>query len=85
MGNLRKKLVATKIDKKLVPDRVRQPLGERFFRSGPLFGESLGPTWVPEWALWADFRDFLATCWVTCDLSSLEDAREACRDRFGMS
>ena len=40
-------------------------LGERFCRSGPLFGPFLAPTWIPDWALWADFRPTFATFWPT--------------------
>ena len=70
-------------------NRFRRHLGERFFRSGPVFGRFLDATWVPDWALWgrlsAHFRDFLANCGVTCDFSLLEGARGGSADRFRAS
>ena len=39
----------------------RRHLGERFFRSGSFFCRFGGPTWVPDWPLWADFRLTFAT------------------------
>ena len=53
--------MARKIDE----NGVGRHLGERFCRSGPLFGPFLAPTWVPDWALWADFRPTFATFWPT--------------------
>ena len=53
--------MARKIDE----NGIGRHLGERFCRSGPLFGPFLAPTWVPDWALWADFRPTFATFWPT--------------------
>ena len=46
-------------------NRFRRHLGKHFCRSGVLFGRFLGPTWVPDWPLWADFRPTFATFWPT--------------------
>ena len=42
-------------------NRLRRHLGERFFRSEPVFGR----TWVQDWALWADFWPTVVTFWPT--------------------
>ena len=38
--------------------------GSHCFGSGLDFGRFLGPTWVPEWRLWGDFRPTFATFWA---------------------
>ena len=42
-------------------NRFRRHLGERFFRSGSLFCRFWGPTWLPDWPLWTDFRPTFVT------------------------
>ena len=51
----------TEMAQEIDENRFRRHLGERFFRSGSIFGRFLGPTWVPDWALWADFRPTFVT------------------------
>ena len=46
-------------------NRFRRRLGERFFRSGSLFCRFWGPTWLPDWPLWTDFRPTFVTFWPT--------------------
>ena len=46
-------------------NRFRRHFGERLFRSRPVFGRFLIPTWVPDWALWVDFRPTFVTFWPT--------------------
>ena len=63
-------------------------LGSAFLvRAGFLmiFGSNLGPMLGSLGRLWADFRDFLANCGVTCDFSLLEGARGGSGDRFRVS
>ena len=50
-----------------------------------ILGFHLGPRMTSWGQLSADFRDFLANCWVTCGLSSLERGRARCWDRFRVS
>ena len=44
---------------------IGRHLGERLFRSGSFFCRFWGPTWVPEWPLWTDFRPTFVTFWPT--------------------
>ena len=46
-------------------NRFWRHLGKHFCRSGLLFGRFLGPTWVPDWPLCADFRPTFVTFWPT--------------------
>ena len=55
----------TEMAQEIDENRFRRHLGERFFRSGSIFGRFLGATWVPDWALWADFRATFVTFWPT--------------------
>ena len=55
----------TEMAQEIDENRVRRHLGERFFRSGPVFGRFLDPTWVPDWPLCADFRPTFVTFWRT--------------------
>ena len=61
----------TEMAQEIDENRFRHHLRERFFRSGPFFARFLGPTWVPDWPLWADFRPTFATFWPTVGQSIL--------------
>ena len=57
--------LGTEMAQEIDENRFRHHLGERFFWSGPFFARFLGPTWVPDWLLWADFWPTFATFWRT--------------------
>ena len=46
-------------------NRFRRGLGKHFFRSGSFFCRFWGPTWLPDWPLWTDFRPTFVTFWPT--------------------
>ena len=85
LPNLPGKQFRTTMVQEIDENRFRRRLGERFFRSGSLFCRFWGPTWLPDWPLWTDFRPTFATFWPTVGQSILFFARGGCWDRFWSS